>query len=132
MINPYAPPSTQTESLQLLSSRPRPWSTAAIVVFGVLVPGLPSLKMRRSAVGIYRFLVLLLMIPVGFAFFGPFWGEILFAGTTYAEAGLYPFVATCFITPVLSVWCGFRDRQRLLKMSESPNADSGTTRRFTS
>ena len=124
MINPYSPPSAQTDSLQLASSLPMPWSTAAIVVVGVLVPGLPSLMMRRSAAGIARFFVLLLQIPVGFAFFGPIWGEILFAGTAYVESGLYPFVATCFITPSLSVWCGFRDRQRLLRMIESPNADS--------
>ncbi len=124
MINPYAPPSTQTDSLQLASSLPKPWSSAAIVVVGVLVPGLPSLMMRRSVAGLCRFLVLLLLIPVGFAFFGPFWGEILFAGTTYVEAGLYPFVATCVITPALSVWCGFRDRGRLLQMIESLNADA--------
>jgi hypothetical protein len=118
MINPYAPPGTQADSHQSVKSLRKPWSDFAILVLGVLVPGLPSLMMRRSVAGMVRFLILLLIIPASFALFGPFWGEVLFAGTQYVEAGFYPFVATCCITPVLSVWLGFSERRRLMAAIE--------------
>jgi hypothetical protein len=75
------------------------------------LPGISSSLIRRSA---WPCLILTLSIPAAFGFFGPLWGEILFKGTIYKEAGLYPFVLTCAAVEVISALLAIKDRRRAL------------------
>ena len=115
MINPYEPPVTESEWTSMATVTRKPLDARMVVVAGLLIPGLPSLLMRRSSRGIFYFVMLLLTIPLALLFFGPFWDLVLFAGSDFGQAGLYPFLATCVLTPVFSVWLGFRDRASLLR-----------------
>ncbi len=89
------------------------WSTAAIWLIGIVGLGLPSLCMRPSFVTVIRFGLFIIAIPAAFMFFGPYWDQVLFAGSDRSSLGLYLFFASCICVPLLSVYFGFRDRWRL-------------------
>jgi hypothetical protein len=119
-VNPYESPKMLTACAPSPPPQVKPWPATVIWLVGLFVPGLPSLLMRRSVAGFVRFAFLILLVPFAFAFFGPFWDLVLFAGTRYGEFGLYPFLATCCVVPFLSVWLGFRDRRRLRDAVTNP------------
>mgnify|MGYP001821825083 CR=1 FL=1 len=107
--NPYSPP--EQDVLVELPSRSAAWtlSVGATVTLGFLAPGVPLMMMKRWLAG----LAWLLAIPVAFAFFGPFWGLILFQGTAYSEVGLYPFLFVLCLTPIGSVIDCLATRERI-------------------
>ncbi|MCG8649076.1 MAG: hypothetical protein MI861_04550 [Pirellulales bacterium] len=120
--NPYQSPTTVDELVPASSHRratDKPWSVLQVVLLGLLIPGLPSALIGRSAAGMLKFLTLSLTIPFAFVVFGPLWGEVMFAGTPYTETGFYPFVATCLIVPPLSIAIGLNDRRRTFQSSQS-------------
>lgn len=84
---------------------------AIVVLLGLCVPGLPALIMKRPISGV----AMLLAIPAAFAFFGPVWGEYLFAGTRFAEQGFYPFIVVLIATPCASVFHGLAIRREILQ-----------------
>ena len=89
------------------------WTSRAIWVIGLVGFGLPSVVMNPSFSTVVRFALLIIALPAAFMIFGPLWGNVLFAKTAYTDLGIYPFFATCFCVPLLSVWLGFRDRRQL-------------------
>ncbi|HEX8913439.1 MAG TPA: hypothetical protein VF796_13845 [Humisphaera sp.] len=76
------------------------------------VPGLTSWLIRGRA-GAATFVLLTGGVVAAFLFFGPLWGEVLFAGSpALQEAGLWPFLATCAGVAAASVLKGVADRRR--------------------
>ena len=59
------------------------------------------------------FLVQFLALPFAFVFFGPIWDVILFKGTPYGQAGLYPFLGCCVVVPLASLLIAVRTKSRL-------------------
>lgn len=114
MVNPYAPPIAAPAAHRVGPTSSVP-SVLMVTIVGLVVPGLPTILMRRRLVGI----CLLLAIPLSFMFFGPIWGLVLFHGTTYSEYGLYPFLTVLFATPLISIAQGLHLRGQLLR-AESP------------
>lgn len=108
--NPYRAPLMEAELSSTESSTPltvvrrsSQWSLPVTVAFALLMPGSPVWLIRRDSTGFVWFAMLLGAIPFSLAFFGPFWGEVLFARTPYAETGLYPFLGSCVLVPAISV-----------------------------
>lgn len=93
-----------------------PPSVLVVVCLGLLIPGLPSLWMKKYVAGI----TLLGLIPVSFAFFGPIWDLYLFDGTRFDQDGLYPFICCFIATPLLSVIHALVVRRRVLLQSAGP------------
>jgi hypothetical protein len=121
--NPYEPPRAPGIAPPEEPARGRIWPVWLVIATALVLPGLPSLAMlgwrRRGLV----FLVLVLVVPAAFAFFGPIWDLILFAGADRPtrEFGLWPFLATCGLTPITSVALGVRDRT----CTRSPRSTDG-------
>ena len=85
-----------------------------ILLLAILVPGLSSSLIRRKP---WWCLCLAPIIPAAFAFFGPFWGEVLFRSSPkeWREFGLYPFLLTCGIVQATSIVLALNDRSRALR-----------------
>jgi hypothetical protein len=109
-VTSKAPAWTETQCPDVELSVGRPWPGIAVIVAGVLVPGLPSLLMRPGIVGIARFVCLISAVVVAFWFFGPYWSNVLFVYTPHSKSGLGPFALSCVVIAAISVWFGFRDR----------------------
>jgi len=73
--------------------------------------GLPATVMHPSFTTVVRFALLTVAVPAAFLFFSPFWNQVLVAETPDSNFGLYPFIATCFCVPCLSVWLEFWGRR---------------------
>lgn len=115
MDNPYEAPRALEPVRVRKAPRVSVWSVPATVVCGLILPGVPSVLMRRSVSASICGGLIFLAIPVSFGFFGPFWGMVLFPDGPYSGAGLYPFLASCVIVPVVSVIQGLWDRRVLLR-----------------
>ncbi|MEO1527160.1 MAG: hypothetical protein AAFX06_17100 [Planctomycetota bacterium] len=109
MTNPYQPPQEPLQESHAASGSAL--SATSVVVLSFLMPGLPSIRQGQRLAGF----TILCAIPVAFLFFGPFWGIVLFRGTPWSEAGLYPFLAVTFMTPVASLLHGMAARRRRLQ-----------------
>jgi hypothetical protein len=111
------------EPIILSYATPKPVSGFAgmpeivIVLLAVLVPGLSSSLIRRSA---WPCLFLVASVPLAFGVFGPLWGEVFFRSPALKDAGLYPFLFTCALVAVISAVMAISDRKRALR------AESGT------
>lgn len=127
MVNPYQSPSCETSNDGKLlvdeNASHAGWNLALIFIIGLAVPGLPSMLIRRDRVGLARMLVLAVSVPIGFIFFGPVWGEWLFANTQIREWGLYPFLILCVCVPILSVLFGVRDLSRARHNATRPTRE---------
>lgn len=111
-MNPYASPASDlTPVSSRRESKANALDAALVVLLGLCIPGLPALIMKRPISGI----AMLLTVPAAFAFFGPFWGEYLFAGTRISEHGFYPFIVVLIATPLASVFHGLAIRRELLQ-----------------
>ncbi len=111
MVNPYEAP-VQLADAETPSQPVRTkYSTLFTVVMGLVIPGLPTLLIRRNRSGQVWFVLLLSSLPLAYGFFGPFWDVVLFDGTPYDQAGFYPFIASCVLVPIASAWRGLRDRR---------------------
>jgi hypothetical protein len=82
-----------------------------ILFLAIVIPGLSSSLIRNSA---WRCAMLSGSILISFAFFGPIWGEYLFKGTRWSEAGLYPFLASIAAAEIASIYLAIHDRRRAL------------------
>jgi serine/threonine protein kinase len=114
---------TETDVITRLSPFPKilRLHISFIVLLSVLIPGLGSLLIRGwKAVGV-RSISLLLAIPIAFLVFGPLWGEVIFAwaGKTMQELGLWPFLMTCLIVPIISVKFALQDRELALAIADA-------------
>ena len=89
-----------------LARLPVAWS----LLIAVAVPGFAS-QLLGAAGGGRRFATLSGTAVLSFVVFGPVWGELVFAGTPYANAGLIPFLVTWLATIVASVATAARDWQ---------------------
>lgn len=92
-----------------------------VVLVALLLPGIASLMLRGwQEVGL-RSLLLLAAIPVAFLVFGPLWGGVIFATSPPAlrNFGLWPFVATCVVVWLLSLWRAIQDRRVVVARLEA-------------
>ena len=115
-INPYqtpleAPFGPSDQNLARKRRVPISWLTTIVV--GLLVPGLAYWLILRNHRGMIGFLALFLAIPLAFVFFGPIWDLVLFDGTPYDQAGLYPFLGCCVVVPLASLLIAVRAKSRL-------------------
>ena len=83
------------------------------VIISGFIPGLGSLLIRGWKARGLSFLLLFFTIPISFYFFGPYWGQVLFAGTKYKGAGLLPFIVICVLVLIISVSLAYKDRKQL-------------------
>ena len=80
------------------------------VLISFVVPGLGSLLLRGWEKRGLAFMLLFFAIPTAYLIFGPLWGEVLFSGSQYKETGLWPFLATCVVVPIISLALAYSDR----------------------
>jgi hypothetical protein len=101
-------PRAKVEVLRPAGTRLPKW---VVIFLSLFIPGLGSLLLRGGKARLAMFLALIATIPVAFVVFGPLWGEILFRSSTRStrEVGLWPFVATCVVTPMISVALAYKD-----------------------
>ena len=83
-----------------------------ILLIAIMVPGLPSVLIRGRR-GFVILLELWAVVVLAFFFFGPLWGDVIFAHTKLQEAGLWPFLATCVAVAMMSAVIASRDVDRV-------------------
>ena len=113
-VNPYRTPSSSvykpvSHSAPAQQGTLFSWPTT--IILGLLVPGLAYWRMLRTPKSLNTFLFLFSTIPVAFLFYGPFWDLVLFKGTPYNQAGLYPFLLKCALVPLASLFLAVKARR---------------------
>ena len=88
---------------------------AVTILVAIFIPGLASVLILGFKRRGWAFAGLVSAIPATFVFFGPIWGEVLFAdaGHRMREVGLWPFLGCCAVTIATSVVLAIRDRKSL-------------------
>ena len=125
MVNPYKSSTLPSESATIRAPlQGTRYSVAIVIVLGLLLPGLPTLLMRRNRSGNAWCIGLVAIVPISFVFFGPFWDAVLFANTSYDQFGFYPFVASCVLVLLASVWRGLLDRRLFDEEPDRNEAES--------
>ena len=96
----YAPP----PNLRTLARLP---ITCAAAI-SLIIPGFGSMLLGAPHGG-KKLMLLSGSVIVAFIFFGPIWGEVLFKGTRYRDAGFIPFLSSCACSMIVSVLIAMRD-----------------------
>lgn len=103
------------KSIDRFGETPQPLrvSYPVVLLVAILLPGVASLMLRGWKEVGPRSVLLFAAIPLAFLIFGPLWGEVIFATSTKAvqELGLWPFIATCVVVPIISLIYALKDRR---------------------
>ena len=113
-VNPYeSPRDAGPASLPPVTRKQPSVSWFAVILIGLAVPGLAYWLVTRTERALLVFLAFLVAIPMSFLFFGPVWDMLIFAGTPYSQSGVYPFLGSLVLVPLLSLLLAVRAKWRL-------------------
>ena len=94
------------------------------VILGLLIPGLVYWLLLRTPKALNTFLFLFLALPLAFAFYGPFWDLVMFNGTPYSQAGLYPFLVKCALIPLCRLFLAVKAKRAVSAQVSSADQSS--------